>query len=241
MWTRRATVRVGGHLRLVADSRLRGHVVSRIYGSRGRGLPRSHPQGTHGLSPAEFPRSAIRCSQVSEFLTALVASLTSWTPPLTTPCFPDQPVLRASTIYKDLEKFSWSLYDTSSGPPERGTFGTCTVEGGRVSAADGTLVAEIGCGVHILAPRIVDDLGLQIGATGKDVLARKPRPQQPLSCFPNGPTQTRCQFDRPPNSDTDGTMYIVEGVLDEPITGAKARTYFAPRTIVEIHTSVWCH
>ena len=216
-------------------------VVSRIYGSRACSLPPPHPPATHGLSPPECGSTVVRCSQVSEFLTALVASLTSWTTPVTTPCFPDQSVLQASTIYKDLEKFSWSVYAPATQAPMKGTFGTCTVEGGRVSAVDGSMVAELGCGVRFVKPRIVDDLGLQIGATGKDVLDRKPRPQQPLDCFPNGLAQTRCQFGRPPNSDTDGTMYVVAGSLDEPITGATARTFFGPRTIVEIHTSVWCH
>ncbi len=182
---------------------------------------------------------------MSDFLTALVASLAAWSTPVATPpqtpCFPDQPVLRASKIYKDLEKFSWSMHDQPGTTPPTGTFGTCTVEGVRVLAADGSLVAELGCGVHILKPRIVDDLGLQIGATGKHVLARTPKPQQPLTCFPNGPNQARCRFDRPPDSDTDGTMYVVKGTLEEPLTGAKARTFFASRKVVEIHTSVWCH
>jgi hypothetical protein len=175
---------------------------------------------------------------VSEFLTALVASLTAWTTPSPTPCFPDGPPLRASAIYKTLEKFSWSLYDAPGEPPPTGTFGTCSVVGNRVTAADGSTVAELGCGVRILKTGIVDDLDLEIGATGQDVLDRTSRP---LTCFPNGPDQTRCMFDRPPDHDTDGTMYVVNGSLDEPITGAKASKYFASRTIVEIHVSVWCH
>jgi len=178
---------------------------------------------------------------VSEFLTALVASLTAWTTPAPTPCFPDGPALRASAIYEKLETFSWSLYAAAGDIKPHGTFGSCTVAGNIVTDADGSTVAELGCGVRILTTGIVDDLGLEIGATGQDVLDRKPRPQQPLTCFPNGADQTRCMFDRPPDHDTDGTMYVVTGSLDEPITGAKAAKHFASRTIVEIHTSVWCH
>lgn len=149
----------------------------------------------------------------------------------------------ANELYKQLEAYSWSVYlGPDEAPPPPTTFGTCTVNRNIVRAADGTIVAELGCGVRVLAPGIVDDLGLQLGARGQDVLDRKPKPVQPLVCTANGPDQVRCRFEREPDRDTDSSWYVLAGHLGEDVlTGEAAARWFGPARIVEIEVSVWCH
>lgn len=113
-----------------------------------------------------------------------------------------------------------------------------------MKAADGTLVAELGCGVRIVVPGIRDDLGLELGtgARGQDVLDRLPKPSPPLTCWANGPDQTRCRPDRTDDSDTDASSYVVAGSFaGDALTGADAVAFFAPKTLVELDMSVWCH
>lgn len=144
-------------------------------------------------------------------------------------------------MHAQLEEYASSLYNEPDLPVPKGRFGTCSVVGNVVTVERGSIVAELGCGVRLVRTGIVDDLGLEIGATGQDVLDRKLRPTEPLRCFPNGAAQTRCMFERAPDGDTDGTAYVVDGATSEPVRGAAAVTYFASRTIVEIHVSAWCH
>src|SRR5689334_13054279 len=85
------------------------------------------------------------------------------------PCFPDRAALDAPKVYEELEKYAWSLYASADDPPiPDGMYGTCKVSRNVVSAKDGTVVAELGCGVRILVPGIRDELGLQLGARGSD-------------------------------------------------------------------------
>jgi hypothetical protein len=160
----------------------------------------------------------------------------------TTPCFPGPPLV-ATDIYKALEKYAWSLYASADDPaPPPTTYGSCKVDKNIVSSADGKVVAELGCGVRILWRGIRDDLGLELGARGQDVLDRKPKPVHPMTCTANGPDQVRCMFGRGEDEDLDSTMYVVAGTLTEDVlTGPAASTYFAARPIVEIEVSVWCH
>ncbi len=146
-------------------------------------------------------------------------------------------------MWKTLEKYSWSVYlsETDSAPPPT-TYGTCKVNRNRVTAANGSLVAELGCGVRVVTKGIKDELGLEIGAVGKDVLARKPKPLTKLTCFGNGPGQARCQFERPDDNDTDSTSYVVAGTLGEDaVTGDAAIKFFSSRPLVELGVSIWCH
>ncbi len=152
------------------------------------------------------------------------------------------PSLEASALYRRFERHAgwWSEGDEAP-PPE--PFGTCTVHRGELRAADGGLVAGLGCGVTIHVPGIRDDLGLELGARGRDVLARWTAPRGRLVCIGNGPDQTRCRFDRADDGDPDHTAYVVAGGLGavEALAGAAAEAFFAPREIVEIWHSVWCH
>lgn len=182
-------------------------------------------------SPPTAPRGAAPATPVAS--------------PSTTPCFPGPP-LAALDVYHRLEKYAWSLYasaeDEERVPPAT-TFGSCTVDRNVVRAADGTVVAELGCGVRVLSRGILDDLGLQLGAHGQDVLDRKPKPVPPLVCTANGPSQVRCHFERPEDSDTDASWYVLAGSLGDAdvLEGERAVRWFSTATVVEIEVSVWCH
>ena len=160
----------------------------------------------------------------------------------TTPCFPGPPLV-AKDMFKTLEKYAWSLYlSAAETAPPPTTYGSCKVDRNIVTSADGKVVAELGCGVRVLSPGILDDLWLQLGARGQEVLERKPKPVHPMTCMANGADQVRCMFERGEDEDTDSTWYVVAGTLAEDVlTGAAASTYFAARPIVEIEVSVWCH
>ena len=160
------------------------------------------------------------------------------------PCFDGKPAMNAHDMWKDLEKYSWSLYLTEDEPkPPPTTYGSCNVNLNKVTKPDGTLVAELGCGVRVVVPGIRDSLGLELGtATGKDVLDRKPTPVAAPTCMANGPQQVRCRFERPENSDTDIDWYVVAGQLGEDaLTGDAAMKFFASRRLVELDVSMWCH
>jgi hypothetical protein len=166
-------------------------------------------------------------------------------PPGRVPCFNDRTEpLEATAMYEELQKYamSWMMPEDEKPPPA--PYGSCTVADGKITAADGTLVAELTCGVHILVPGIKDDLGFELGtgARGQDVLDRKPG-HPPLTCWANGPTQTRCRFDRPDDeADTDSSSYVVDGSISaDALTGADAIAFFAPRELVELDVSIWCH
>jgi len=158
------------------------------------------------------------------------------------PCFPGAPAVAATAIYQRLEKYAWSLYASETDPPPPPTtYGRCKVDRNKVTAPDGSLVVELGCGVRVVARGIYDQLGLQLGAHGKDVLARHGKPT-PLTCYANGPDLVRCHFDREEDSDLSTNWYVVAGTLGEdPLSGQAARDYFSPRAIVELDANVWCH
>jgi hypothetical protein len=149
--------------------------------------------------------------------------------------------LDAIAIYRQLERHSWAGYDRSQRVPDE-RFGTCTVARSQIRASDGALVAELGCGVRVVAPGIRDTLGIEIGALGADVLARAPV-GRPLFCVGNGPGQIRCGLERAAaDDDVDPSTYVVPGDLDdEVVRGDAAARFFAPRTVVELHANVWCH
>lgn len=165
------------------------------------------------------------------------------------PCFPARAGLPARELYDRLERHSWAAMDPEAAvPAER--FGGCEVDRGVVRAADGSIVAELGCGVRIMAAGITDELGLAVGARGADVVARWAGPDAPghgqLVCTGNGPAQVRCRFDRPDDGDTALTAYVVGGALDagvDVLAGPAAEAWLGgpTRRLEEIWYSVWCH
>ncbi len=160
------------------------------------------------------------------------------------PCFEASPPIAAADLWKALEKYSWSVYQSAEEkPPPPTMYGSCKVDRNKVTTTAGTLVAELGCGVRVLVPGIRDSLGIELGtATGKDVLERRPKPTTPLTCLANGHDQARCHFDRAENADTDSDWYVVAGqVGDEPLTGDAATKFFSDKRLVELDVSIWCH
>jgi hypothetical protein len=161
-----------------------------------------------------------------------------------TPCFAGQPALNAEVVYTELQKHSasWSVALAEDQWPPPRSYGTCTVHRGKVVAADGTLVAEVSCNLRIVVNGIYDELGLQVGAHGRDVIA-KSRADTNLHCVANGPGQARCNFPPPPASEQSPTSYVVAGELHDEtmLVGKDAAAFFADRKIVEIAYSVNCH
>lgn len=169
-------------------------------------------------------------------------------PPATTaagaPCFPDRATLDGAAAFKQLEQYGMMFQGDDPAAAPRTTFGTCTVAEGTIRDAAGTAVAEINCGLRILAPGIRDDLGLALGAHGQDVLARLPAGHGEFLCRSNGPGQVRCNPERREEDDTDASWYVAAGELPagtDVLTGAAAEAFFAPLVLVEIEMSVWCH
>ena len=72
-----------------------------------------------------------------------------------------------------------------------------------------------------------------------DLVGEAPVPE--LRCFANGPDQARCSFDRAEGEETDATAYVVAGSVGDGVRGEAAVAFFAPRPVVEIDHSVWCH
>jgi hypothetical protein len=104
------------------------------------------------------------------------------------------------------------------------------------------LIAELGCGVRVVVPGIVDDLGLQVGARGQDVLDRKKQPLAAIACFANGPNRVRCTFARDPDMQNSASSYVVAGKLGKDVlTGDAAKKFFAARRLVELGVNICGH
>jgi hypothetical protein len=167
-----------------------------------------------------------------------------------TPCFAGKPALRAGDIYKELEQHSsaWYLGLPDDKWPAARSYGTCTVDRGKVIEADGSLVAEISCGVRVARKGITDEIGLQIGARGHAVIEGKEKglswaKMTEMRCVSNGPDQVRCQFEQPEGTNTNPTSYVIAGSLgdEEVLVGPAAVAFFREREILEMNVSMWCH
>jgi hypothetical protein len=160
-----------------------------------------------------------------------------------TPCFPGQPSVAARDIHTKLKRYADSLFAQPEDPPlPPAKFGTCTIKGNVLREANGKVVAELGCGIRVLSRGIHDELGIEIGARGQDVIDHKPASAKVLRCVANGPDQVRCRFDRAPDEDIDANDYSVAGKLGEDVlVGDAAVAFFAPRTVLELEANVWCH
>jgi hypothetical protein len=156
----------------------------------------------------------------------------------TTPCFPGQP-LDAWKLYRDLEPYSTLFSDY-----ERKTtsYGTCTVDDAALREADGSLVAELGCGVRVVRAGIVDEHGAHVGMRGSELVTRLARHTWfETRCVANGPEQTRCAYLGGEGSPR-GNEYVVAGGIGEQILlGDQALAFLRTRTIVEMHVRTTCH
>jgi len=163
-----------------------------------------------------------------------------------TPCFPTQKKpLVALEIHKKLENHVTSLHDSKDESLTSIAYGTCKLTGNELREADGSLVGELGCGMRVVRRGIADGLGIQVGAHGRDVIARKPKPLPALTCTSNGEGKAICRFASGAHAatsvDAHPDSYIVMGGLDEVLTGAEALAFFREREIAEILVSFWCH
>lgn len=208
------------------------------------------PQVRYGLTMTRFTVAAL-------VLAACHAAPTVQAPPATppsapappaatggAPCFPDRAVLDGAAVFKQLEQYGVMFQGNEPAAAPRTTFGACTVAEGKIRDAAGATLAEINCGLDILAPGIHDDLGLVLGARGQDVLARLPAGHGPLVCRANGPGQVRCNPARREDDDNEASWYVATGALPagtDVLTGADAEAFFAPLVVIEIEMSVWCH
>jgi hypothetical protein len=163
-----------------------------------------------------------------------------------TPCFPAQKKpLVALEIHKKLASHVTSLHDSKDESVKAVAYGTCKLTGNELREADGSLVGELGCGMRVVRRGIADGLGIQVGAHGRDVIARKPKPLPALTCTSNGEDQAICRFATGAHSatsvDAHPDAYVVRGGLDDVVTGADALAFFGQREIAEILVSFWCH
>lgn len=157
------------------------------------------------------------------------------------PCF-DGPPLVASTVYRDLERYSSSpdFWDGRSPMPRR-QYGSCTVEEAVIRRADGREVAQLTCGIRVQEPGLLDHLGLQVGAPGRQVIERSPKAADRLVCVAagdRGHCWVRPQYD----AGEPVARYTVLGAPEsELLEGAAAVDYFAPRAIESFRMTIYCH
>jgi hypothetical protein len=156
------------------------------------------------------------------------------------PCFPNKPAVAAQDLHSALDVYTYQYVEGDKLPPPI-KYGTCRVSAGKVVAANGGLVAGLGCGTRVVVPGIRDDYGLEIGAFGKQVLDRI-QPDRALVCVSNGPRQVRCIFASVLEENRSGPSYVVAGMLKtDQLTGDDARKFFASRRLVELHVVATCH
>lgn len=161
------------------------------------------------------------------------------------PCFPGPPLV-ATTVHQQLERFSASIGNWDGRAPlPRGRFGDCRVVDGKVIDAAGDVVAELGCGIGVWQPGIVDDLGLQIGAAGADILAREPNAAARLVCMIGA--RTDCWFRDPDDNGEPRATYTLTDPLPAPegspvsVQGADAVAVLRARRVERFHMTVYCH
>src|SRR5262245_22054906 len=97
------------------------------------------------------------------------------------PCLTDRRTLPGAVMYNDLGRYA-KMFDEH---PPSGRYGSCTVANGQVRDADGTLVAELTCGITAHVRGITDHLGFEVGARGVDVAAAYPNAKLRILCVPD--------------------------------------------------------
>ena len=162
------------------------------------------------------------------------------------PCFANRDVLVGSEVWRDVGAYAIGM---SSDEPPSGTYGTCTIKNGQLRDANGTLLAEIHCGITVYTPGIVDHLGFEIGARGADIAAE--HATQDTMCWhdftdDDGVAKhTRCWFFANEGEEA-GSHYSVAGLAaampeQGPLRGAAARGFFTSRTVSHFTVRMSCH
>lgn len=158
-----------------------------------------------------------------------------------TPCF-DGPPLVASTVYRDLERFSASMhiYDGTS-PLPAGEYGTCAVRDAELYDSAGASVATLGCGILVKRPGLVDHVGLQVGSPGQLAVERHPNAADRIACVAAG-EQTNCWFRDIRDYVEPVATYTVDAPLGaDSATGDDAIAILAAHDIAKFHMTIYCH
>jgi hypothetical protein len=161
------------------------------------------------------------------------------------PCGLGNRPLEASWIYHQVEGHIRTSTEGEIVHPVQ--LGSCVFDGETLSESgpnySRVVVAEIGCGVRILRPGVLDHAGFEVGVTGAEVVERRAGEGR-MHCRANGPDHARCWF-QPFASDgneSNPSEYVVAGTVgDEDLVGDKAIGFFSIRTVTEMLANVWCH
>ncbi len=159
---------------------------------------------------------------------------------LAAPCFADRKTLVASAVHRDLHLHAVFVGTPEAPPPER--YGTCTVGAGTVRDDSGTLVADLSCGITVHVKGIVDHLGFEVGAPGRDIA--KAYPNEEAVCREDWGGFVRCWFQ--PDDGLPPAHYIFKGTLRDatlqhPARGKRARTFVRTHRVRRVVQRMHCH
>lgn len=157
------------------------------------------------------------------------------------PCF-DGPPLPAALVWHHLRHFSASqdFWDGKSPLPET-TYGRCKVKDAAVFDSRGRRLARLHCGITVERRGLTDHLGLEVGATGEQVIERTRPEREDLVCtgYTGG---SRCYY-QPKSGGEPRARYIVGRPLkkDAVLRGDAAERFFRAQRIKKIVVTMICH
>lgn len=164
------------------------------------------------------------------------------------PCFPERGPLVADEVRQELDDFAACQWLEGDPPLRSGRYGRCKVAEGVLHGPAGEPVAELGCGIRIMSRGFVDHIGLQVGASGRRVIAGHRAERDTILCTwgQSEPTPTtRCWFD---DDDLDGdgycgrAHYIIAGAPPaDVVVGDQALALLGAARIVEFSMRGFCH
>jgi hypothetical protein len=119
-------------------------------------------------------------------------------------------------------------------------FGSCVVRNSIIYSRAGKPVAELGCGILVRVPGIVDFVGAQVGAPAATIVNRYPNAAKRAICVA-GKGETRCWFNTSDEQEPY-TRYTVAGTPDsQTLRGPAALAFFSRRRIIRFHETLYCH
>lgn len=189
---------------------------------------------------------------------AVAAAISAWVntgvamPARAAPCFPDKKSVR---IDHRLWALAPDLDDNYHYVGGKGTWGTCTANRGIIRDPDGSLVARLGCGLVIKRSGLVNELGIEVGMRGEQVLeAYGDGPSSRLACMSTYEPRRRRTYcwiavESVDDQRTTSTWgYTVWGRLPTSevdtggtVIGEKALAFFRTRTVLEMTSRGNCH
>lgn len=156
-------------------------------------------------------------------------------------CF-DGPPLVAGNVWYHLRHFSASqdFWDGESPLPE-GRYGRCAVKGGMLFDPRGRRLAKLHCGIEVERRGLIDHLGLEVGALGKQVIERTRPENEELVCtgYTGG---SRCYYHSDRGHEPPA-RYIVGRTLagGAVLRGKAAERFFRDQRIKTIFVTMSCH